>query len=97
MTQANKPYRIIRKYYSADVVKTYTNDYATLDKAYKAIVRMIDEAESYTFDLHRIVTVREKSRVVAELRNEAKPCIIPIKVLLVSNHVDPKFKSSLTT
>ena len=97
MTQANKPYRIIRKYYSADVVKTYTNDYATLDKAYNAIVRMIDEAESYTFDLHRIVTVREKSRVVAELRNEAKPCIIPIKDLLDSHHVDPKYKTSLST
>ena len=40
-----KPYRIIRKYYNAEVVKTYTNDYATLDKAYKAIIRMIDEAD----------------------------------------------------
>jgi len=95
MTQANKPYRIIRKYYSADVVKTYTNDYATLDKAYKAIVRMIDEAESYTFDLHRIVTVREKSRVVAELRNEAKPCIISIKDLVTSYQVDPKYTTKL--
>lgn len=90
----DKPYRIIRKYYNADVVKTYTNDYATLDKAHKAIVRMIDEAESYTFDLHRIVTVREKSRVVAELRNESKPCIIPIKDLITSYEADPKYRGS---
>ena len=90
-----KPYHIIRKYYQGDTTKTYTNDYATLDKAYKAIIRMIDESDSYTFDLHRIVTTRENSKVVAELRNEIKPCIIPIRELISSYMVDPKYRGGV--
>ena len=88
-----KPYRITRKYYHNDVIKTYTHDYGTLDKAYQAIITLINECDYYTFDRHRLVATKpDGSRVAAELRNQVKPCLIPIRELVESFQTDSKFR-----
>lgn len=93
MTNEIKPYRITRKYYNNAISKTYTHDYTTFDKATAAIFKMLDDPEttSYTFDLHKLViTKTDGSKVVAELRNNAKPCIIPMHDVFDSWQVDRK-------
>jgi len=88
-----KPYRLTRKYYHNNVIKTYEHRFATLDKAYKAIIELINECEFYTFNLHKIVVTKpDGSKVAAELRNESKPCIIPMKELVESYQTDRKFR-----
>jgi len=87
----DKPYRLTRKYYKHDTIKTYTHDFAKFDHVYKSLVDLIDESTSYTFDLHRLVVTRpDHSKVVCELRNESKPCIIPIREVIFSHAADPK-------
>lgn len=93
MTTDIKPYRITRKYYNNNVSKTYTHDYTTFDKATAAIFKMLDDPEttSYTFDLHKLViTKTDGSKVVAELRNTIKPCILPLYDVFDSWQVDRK-------
>lgn len=89
-------YRITRKYKHHGLTKTYTHDYAVLDKAYTAIIRLIDECDHYTFDHHKIVIVNgDGSTVIAELRNLMKPCIIPFNELIASHQTDRKYVCSV--
>ena len=95
---SDKPYRLTRKYYNNNVIKTYEHNYATLDKAYKAIIELIDESDHYTFNLHKIIATKpDGSKVAVELRNVAKPCIIPMCELVGSYQTDRKFRPENST
>ena len=89
-----KPYRITRNYTVNGVTKTYTSDFATLDRVQKSLFKLIDDSIHYTFNRHKLVATKADGTIVTcELRNELHPCIIPISELLESFQVDPKFKS----
>lgn len=87
-----KPYRITRRYTKDSVTKTYTHNYPHLDKAYDSLIALIDESTSYTFVDHLLIAIKpDSTRVTCELRNELKPCIIPLHELIESHTVDPKW------
>lgn len=88
-------YRLTRKYYHDNVIKTYTHDFGTLDKAYHAIITLINECDYYHFTGAKLVATKsDGSRVACELRNNTKPCIIPIREVVFSHQSDPKFRQT---
>lgn len=94
MTKHPKPYKLTRHYLTLDgIIKTYNQHLTTLDHVHKSIVHMIDRADSYKFDHHKmIIKHHDNTTITVELHNESKPCIIPIVEILESAYVDPKYK-----
>jgi hypothetical protein len=83
-----KPYRltIVKQ---GNVTTKYDRHFATLDRVYKAIIKMIDKSQSYIFNGNKIVI---DGKITCVLYNESKPCYIPINVLIQSACNDVKYQ-----
>ena len=88
-----KLFRLTRHYTTHDgTVKTYEQQINLFDHVQNSLYKIIDECDHYTFDHHKLIAYKQDgSHLTVELRNQIKPCVIPIvEVIGESSKADNK-------
>lgn len=91
-----KLFKLTRHYVTHDgTVKTYEQQINLFDHVQHSLYKIIDECDHYTFDHHKLIAYKlDGSHLTVELRNQIKPCVIPIiEVIGGSSKVDHKYRN----